>query len=157
LLPVKGADVYSVAGHETGADVLLTTPWGWRDPAMLPSFWNVPFGEALTEYGPYASILVCQLRKADWREAGSCSPVPPVQTAGGGNTPDVSGPWRLAIRWCDQRLKPGLRALAAFSIIFTIPVVALCSLVRRTWGAFIQAGATQGIGDLRGNPRHPLD
>jgi hypothetical protein len=38
LLPAKGADIYSVADRVTGVDVLFKTPWGWRDPAGLPSF-----------------------------------------------------------------------------------------------------------------------
>jgi hypothetical protein len=35
-LPAKGADIYSVAGHETGVAGLFKTSWGWRDPRNAP-------------------------------------------------------------------------------------------------------------------------
>ncbi len=38
LLPPKGGDIYSVIDRSTGIDVLFKTPWGWRDPALLPPF-----------------------------------------------------------------------------------------------------------------------
>ncbi len=37
LLPHKGADVYSIVDRPSGIDVLFKTPWGWRDPRLLPS------------------------------------------------------------------------------------------------------------------------
>ena len=37
LLPSKGADIYSIIDRASGIDVLFKTPWGWRDPRLLPS------------------------------------------------------------------------------------------------------------------------
>jgi galactose mutarotase-like enzyme len=37
VLPAKGADVYSIIDTATGIDVLFKPPWGWRDPASLPT------------------------------------------------------------------------------------------------------------------------
>lgn len=37
VLPGKGADIYAVIDLATGIDVLFKTPWGWRDPRLLPS------------------------------------------------------------------------------------------------------------------------
>jgi hypothetical protein len=37
VLPGKGADIYSVIDRQTGVDVLFRSPWGWRDPATVPS------------------------------------------------------------------------------------------------------------------------
>lgn len=36
MLPACGADIYSITDVATGVDVLFKTPWGWRDPALLP-------------------------------------------------------------------------------------------------------------------------
>lgn len=37
LVPGKGADIYSIIDRASGIDVLFKTPWGWRDPRLLPS------------------------------------------------------------------------------------------------------------------------
>lgn len=37
VLPDKGADIYAITDRATGVDVLFKSPWGWRDPQLLPA------------------------------------------------------------------------------------------------------------------------
>lgn len=67
MLPACGGDIYSITDRATGVDVLFKTPWGWRDPALLPPSGTTQ-GDWLARYAGGWQVL---LPNAGYERRGS--------------------------------------------------------------------------------------